>query len=293
MNKKVIIISSVILTVLVIGAVIGGFYYIQSQNEKLSLSYVIAQCKEEGSYEENTEDDKSYNGTKYVCYNKDYNQIVKFKEDEKSSQETYAFRVETPVKIDDSDRFNYEIARIVIDTTNPKAAKCTYNYRGNADWKSCSERELIKSLPTISIAKENAYKILEPTLKELFKRGEAYSNGDYSQYNDNKIRELTEKCEKQLKVLSNTTLENADKSNLTKENTKSQDITQESVTSSTGGEGASTDDNKTVTVHDITVPVENGFTKQAVRKIATECYDAGNTDEESLNACVEHNTLGD
>lgn len=48
MNKKVIIISSVILAVLVIGAVIGGFYYIQSQN--LNIESITENCRNLQSY---------------------------------------------------------------------------------------------------------------------------------------------------------------------------------------------------------------------------------------------------
>lgn len=207
MNKKIVIIAS-ILGVVIILLALGAYFYIKEQNRKLTLSYLVSQCKEVGTYEEYEEGyADAYKGTKYVCYNKDYNQLVKFKEDEKSSQETYAFRVETPVEMGNSgDKFEYEIARIVVDTVNPKASKCTYNYRGKADWKPCEEKALIKSLPEISIAKEKAYSNLEPLLKEMNERAKKYYMGENSEYNEAKAEEVYEKYEKQLDVLRNTKL---------------------------------------------------------------------------------------
>lgn len=209
MHKKIIISISII-GVIIIALAIGAYFYIQKQNKKLSLGYVISQCKEEGSYEEEEEESPDiYKGTKYICYNKDYNQIVKFKKDAKSSEETFAFRIETAEDVGNGgNKFNYETGRIVIDTVNPQASKCTYNYRGNADWKPCIEKEFIHNLPEISLLKSKAYETLKPLLKEMQERdaNSYYGSGKDTQYNEDKLQEACEKYEKQIKVLQNTTI---------------------------------------------------------------------------------------
>lgn len=212
MNKKVIIITVICVFGIIFAALgIGAYFFIEKENQKLTLTYLISQCKEEGSYDEieykNDEYVATYTGTKYICYSKDYNQLIKFKEDEKSSQETYAFRVETPEYVGNGgNRFEYEVGRIVIDTVNPKVSKCTYNYRGKADWKPCVEKDFIKTLPEISVLKAQSYEILKPLIKELNEREIKALQGEGSDYNNAKAEEAFEKYEKQLDVLRNTSL---------------------------------------------------------------------------------------
>ena len=213
MSKKLILIISSSVVFLIICLIIGYFGYTTEQNKKLTVNYAIAQCKiENEKYNEidTTPDDDIkgyYDGIKYVCYNKFYNQIVKFKEDAKSNFETVAFRVETPEDIGNAgNKFNYEIGRIVIDTVNSKNLKCTYNYRGNADWHLCKEVEFVKSLPKISILKEEAYEPLRTIIKEMNERELKALQGDGSEYNEAKAEEAYEKFQKQLQVLRNVTL---------------------------------------------------------------------------------------
>lgn len=216
MKKKFIILTICILIIFLIGIGIGTYFYFKHENKKYTIANILTQCKaQEDTYNEmddsrsdNDEYTESYEATKYICYNKDFNQIVQFKKDEKSSEETYAFRVETGEQIGNGGlNFNYEIGRIVIDTVNLDSSKCTYNYRGHADWKPCKEKTFIKSLPEISLLKAQAYEPLKPLIKELNERS-VKAEITYSEYNAEKAEEAYDKYVKQLKILRNVSLDN-------------------------------------------------------------------------------------
>lgn len=212
-QKKWATISNIIVgIILVLSIVLLGIACIIEDNN-LTITSVLSKCGATESYQEfeysgNDEYVGTYNATKYTCNNENFNQVIRFKKDEKSSEETYAFRVETNEQAGNGgENFNYEIGRIVIDTVNPNSDKCTYNYRGNADWKPCSEKDFIKSLPKISSMKAKAYEPLKPLMKELIEWDIKGLNWA-PDYDEQKAEETYEKYEKQLKILRNVSLDN-------------------------------------------------------------------------------------
>lgn len=205
--SNIIGIVSIILSISLLG--LASFL----EDSNLNITSVLSQCSapenyEEAEYSENDEYIGTYNATKYTCNNENYNQVIKFKKDDKSSEETYAFRVETDEHAGNGgENFKYEIGRIVIDTVNPNSDKCTYNYNGNADWKQCTEKDFIKSLPKISLLKAEAFEPLKPLIKELIEWDIKGLNWD-PDYDEQKVEEAYDKYEKQLKILRNVSLDN-------------------------------------------------------------------------------------
>ncbi len=212
-QKKWATISNIIVGIILVLSIVLLSIACIIEDNNLTITSVLSKCGATESYQEfeysgNDEYVGTYNATKYTCNNENFNQVIRFKKDEKSSEETYAFRVETNEQAGNGgENFNYEIGRIVIDTVNPNSDKCTYNYRGNADWKPCSEKDFIKSLPKISSMKAKAYEPLKPLMKELIEWDIKDLNWA-PDYDEQKAEETYEKYEKQLKILRNVSLDN-------------------------------------------------------------------------------------
>ncbi len=217
MKKKAILITAgVLLIALVVGG-LGAFYYLQQENKKLTINYILSQSKGPEKYEEEIwvypDDDEPYvaeatDAERYVAFSKDFNEIIKMRDANsrgiRDASVTYAFRVQQT----GNSNFNYEIGRIVIDTVDKtKPSECSYNFRGNCDWFPCDEKSFIKSLPEISKLKEEAYRPYAETLKEIDELIKD-ADGDFVVMSTltPKMYELRKLSKKQLDELRNITI---------------------------------------------------------------------------------------
>jgi len=152
---------------------------------------------------------------------KDYNNILKFRENNK---DIYVFNIETQtqnLKYNKSE-IGYELGRIYLNINDKNKSQCTYNYGiqaygKNVEYFPCSENQFLKSLPEIAKLKKDAYEKLQNTtdeynrlkycesLKNYQNNSECFGLSD-SNFSETTYDRLNKLREYQLKNLLDTTL---------------------------------------------------------------------------------------
>lgn len=167
-QKTVNIILRTVLVILLITAVVLGINksglsdFVQNKVAELHMNEIEKIIKTANETKQGYEDVGQEN-TIYKLMEKDYNQISSFK-DKQTGANTYAFRVQTDVKIfnNDTNFFEYELGRIIINPKDIQKSKCTYNFRASLDnnpvkWVECSDKSFIDSIPKIAELKNKSY----------------------------------------------------------------------------------------------------------------------------------------